>query len=440
MEFKQNKKNEATFTFEITKEQFNEAIDQAYKTVAKDVEVKGFRKGQVPQNIFEKHYGVERLYPDALDIIIQIKFDEAITSNKTQIVAEPTKVDFEPKQLDRNKGFKLTMVIPTKPEVELGQYKGVEVESVEKSDSKARVEQKLEQLVNSNTTLEPKQGKLEKGDTSIFDFEGFKDGKPFEGGKAENYELEIGSNGFIPGFEDQMIGMEVNEERDLNLEFPKEYHEKSLAGKPVVFKVKLNEVKVKKTPELNDEFAKNTEYGVNTLKELKEKVQKEVNEQIEKEFKDQMLTKLVTKIASDSKIELHEEMIKREAKSQRETFEQQIKGYGLEFNQYLQMMGKKEEDIQKEFNEQAEKRLREILTLEKIGQVENFVVTNEEIDQKFQEIANYYKVALNEIKKYITEEQIVAELKITKALDFIFENAKVVSAAKPKKENKKEEK
>lgn len=425
-QFKQTKTNECEYSVLVSSAEFKNAIAIAYEKIKKDVSVKGFRKGQVPQNVYEKHNSVQSLFPDALDILINDCFEQAINSKKAEIVSEPVDMKLDPEKLDVEKDFKLTLVIPTKPEVKLGQYKELEVKDVELSDTKGRVDMQLSQLQEKNKIVQPKDGLVEDGDIAVIDFEGFKDGKPFEGGKAENHELKIGSKSFIPGFEDQVIGMKSGDEKDINVSFPEEYHEKSLAGKPVVFKIKLHEVKQEKLPELNDDLAKASEYEVDTLDQLKEKLQEEVDKQAEMERKNKLIEQLVKLVTKNSTVELHEAMIKREMKFQEENLSNQLKQYQMDLKTYLQMTGMKEEDHQKQLHDAAVVRLSEILTLEQITKVEKFEVSKEQVEEKLQSLANQYKISLNEIKKYISEAQIEQEIKIQKAIDLLFETAKIV--------------
>ena len=245
--------NRVRYTFEVTPHEFEHGLDHAFNHVQKDVEIKGFRKGHVPRNVYESKFGVESLYEDALNHVLHHKYHEAQNHPDYEIVGQP-QVDVDFANIKRGESFEVALVAPVKPEVTLGAYKGIEVKDIKTDVSESEVNAEIKALLQQNGQLEPKEGKLEFGDTAIFDFEGFLDNEPFEGGKAENYSLEIGSNQFIPGFEEQMVGMAPGEEKDLNVTFPEKYQAPNLAGKAVVFKVKLHEVKVKTEQELNDAF------------------------------------------------------------------------------------------------------------------------------------------------------------------------------------------
>ncbi len=270
--------NRVKFTFEVTPHEFDHGLDHAFEHVQKDVEIKGFRKGHVPRNIYETKFGVESLYEDALNHVLHHKYHEAQNHPDYEIVGQP-EVDVDFTKIKRGEVFEVSLIAPVKPEVTLGAYKGLEVKAIKTNVTASEVNAEIKNLLTANSELTPKDGPIELGDTAIFDFEGFLDGVPFEGGKAENHSLEIGSNQFIPGFEEQMVGLKSGDEKDLNVTFPEQYQAANLAGKPVVFKIKLHEVKAKAAVELNDEFVKSlNKENVTTVEELKASTKKELED------------------------------------------------------------------------------------------------------------------------------------------------------------------
>lgn len=418
--------NRVKFTFNVTVDEFKEGLEYAYDQVKEDIEIKGFRKGNVPMKVYVNKFGVETLYEEALNHVFHHKYYEAVANEEYQLVGNPKPVvDFN--NVTDKEEFEIALESAIKPEVELGEYKNIEVAKKEDKASEEEVEGRLNQLLSSNVQLEPKEeGNLEEGDTAIFDFEGFHNGEPFEGGKAENHELEIGSNQFIPGFEVQMVGMKVGEEKEINVTFPEQYHSEDLAGQDAVFKVKLHDIKVKVTPELNDEWVKSLEREEKTLDELKAALTKEIEESKKNQNKNIAIDEALTKIADKTKVDIPEEMIDYEVNQQLNNIENQAKQYGMDFATYVSLTGMTEEDLKARVKEDSEKKVLNSLIIEAISKAENFEVTKEDIASKYEEVAKMYQMEVAEVKQHLSDELISRDIEFAKAIDFIYDNLKFV--------------
>ncbi|HHT55616.1 MAG TPA: trigger factor, partial [Acholeplasma sp.] len=323
--------------------------------------------------------------------------------------------------------FEIALEFAVKPEVELGNYKGIEVEKMDAEATEEEVSAKLDDMLKANVVLEPKEdGVLENGNTAIFDFEGFESGVPFEGGKAENYELEIGSNQFIPGFEDQMVGMKAGEEKDINVTFPEQYQAENLAGKDAVFKVKLHEVKQKSVTELNDEWVSTLNRDEKTLEDLKAALAKEIKENKENQNKNIAIETALNKIAETTKVDVPVEMIDYETNQQIKNIENQAKQYGLDFKTYVSLTGMTEEDLRKQINEESSKRVLNSLIIEAVSKAEKFEITEAELETKYIEVASMYQMDVAEVKKHLTDDLLKRDIEFAKAIDFIFDNIKFV--------------
>ncbi|CCV65939.1 Trigger factor (TF) [Paracholeplasma brassicae] len=427
MKFEKISSNRVKFTFEVTPHEFEHGLDHAFEHAVKDVEIKGFRKGHVPRNIFEQKFGVESLFEDALNHVISHKYQEIFTVDSIVIVGEP-KLDLDPTAVKRNETFELSIIAAIKPEVELGEYKGLEVPKKDVTVSDEDINKEIETLLNQNASLEPKESNvLENGDTAIFDFEGFQDGVAFDGGKAENYEMVIGSNQFIPGFEEQMVGMTIGEEKDINVTFPEQYQSESLAGKPAVFKVKLHELKVQKGETLSDEFVKGLNRdGVETVEQLKEDIKKSLTSQKEVSEKDRITGSAVKFACDNAKVEIPEEMIQAEVAQLRQNVENQAKQYQIDFEMFVQLNGLTMEQFNTEMEKQANDRVLTSLVIEAVAIKENLSATEEEINAKYQEIADMYKMPVDAVKKQLTDDVITNEVSFGKAVDFLTANVKEV--------------
>jgi trigger factor len=419
--------SKVSFEITVTKEQFEHGLDHAFEVVNKDVDIKGFRKGQAPRNVFEKKYGVESLYEEAINHVLQETYYNAIIENNIEVVAQPS-IDLDPNKIERGKDFTYRVTVAVKPEIKLGDYKGLEVSIIPADASDEEVNQEVAKKLEQHAEMVVKEeGTLENGDTAVFDFSGSVDGEKFEGGTAENYELVIGSGNFIPGFEEQMVGMKSEEEKDVVVTFPEEYHEKSLAGKEAVFACKLHEIKVREVPELNEEFITElNEEDIKTVEDYKAKVKADIISQKETQNKQHVRTTVINKAIENAEFELPEEMVKEEASRSLENSKNQIKQYGLDWATYLQYMGKTEEAFEEELNAQAKKTLSEQLVIEAISLEEKLEATKEEIEAKYNEIVEQYKaqnVTMEQAKQAIPESAVTSEILYTKALDLIVDSA-----------------
>ncbi len=423
MKFEKLGTNYAKFTFEVTPEIFEHGLDHSFDSVKEKIEVKGFRKGHVPRNIYETKFGVESLYEEALNHVIGHFYKEVFTEKSVVIVGEP-KVDVDVKTINREKPFKLSLTFPIKPEVLLGEYLGAKAKKLDLEVKEEEINQELERLLSQNSQLVPKDGEnLEKGDTAIFDFEGFVDDKPFEGGKAENYQLKIGSNQFIPGFEDGMIGLKAGEQKDINVVFPKEYQEASLAGKEAIFKVKLHEIKIETKQELTDEFVLSLKKeNVDTVDKLKQSITQELTASKEKSEETRVTGTAIKFAVSNAKVDIPIEMIEHEKKNMRKSIEEQAKQYGIEFSMYIQFSGLTMEQFEAEIGRQAQDRVLTSLVIDAIAQKENLPVSKEDIEKKYDEIATHYNIDKKEVKKQLSKDVMTNEVRFDKTIEYLKNN------------------
>lgn len=430
--------NQGVLTVEVAKEEFDKALDQAFKKVVKQVTVPGFRKGKVPRRIFEARFGVEALYQDALDIILPQAYQKAVEETGIEPVDQP-EVDIE--QLEKGKNLIFKAVVTVKPEVKLGEYKGLEIPAKDFSVTDEQVQEELERIRERQAELiVVEDGKLENGDLAVIDFEGFIDGEPFEGGKAENYNLELGSNTFIPGFEEQLVGMSKGEEKEIKVTVPEEYHVEELKGKEAVFKVKVNEIKRKKLPELDDEFAKDVS-EFETLEEFKADLRQKLEEQAKQEEENYKRDRVAEKAAEKAEIDIPQVMIDHEVEHMVQDFEQRLRFQGLDLDNYFKFTGSSMEQLKEQFKEDAEKRVRISLTIEAIGKAENIEVTEEDIDKELDKMAELYSQDKEQLKKVFQSQgsldRIKTDIQFRKTLDFLVEHSKTVEA-QPEEEQQEE--
>ena len=407
-------------------------MKKVYFQNAKYFNIPGFRKGKAPMNIVEKYYGAQIFYEDAFNEVATEAYEEALTENKIDVVSRP-EVDIA--QMEKGKDLIFTAVVQTKPEVKLGKYKGIEIQKIEYKVDKKDVDHELEHMQEHNSRLVTVDDRpLENGDTATIDFEGFVDGVAFEGGKAEGHELEIGSGTFIPGFEEQLIGMELENEKEIKVTFPKEYFSKDLAGKDATFKVKLHDIKKKELPELDDEFAKDVS-EFDTLEELKKSIKEKLTKNKEQREKYETEEAVLKAVCEDSKLDIPSGMIELEIDNMLKDFEQRLSYQGLNLEQYLKMIGKTEEEMRKEYEPQAIEAIKSRLVLEAIMKAEKIEASEEEIKAKMEEMAKSYGKDVEELSKNENLKNYLAEgIKSEKALEFIVNNAKVTEK---KKETKK---
>ena len=416
--------NEVKLEITVEASKFDEAIKKVYFKSAKYFNIPGFRKGKAPMQIVEKYYGKEIFYEDAFNEVAEVALEEAIKENKLDVVSRP---DIDVTQIEKGKDLIFTAVMQTKPEAELGKYKGIEIKKIEYNVTDEDINHELGHMQEHNSRLITIEDRpVEKGDIATIDFEGFVDGKAFEGGKAEGHELEIGSNTFIPGFEDQVIGMKIDEEKDINVKFPEEYFSKELAGKDAPFKVKVHEIKKKELPELDDEFAKDVS-EFDTLKELKADIKAKQEEQNKEKAKYETQDAVIKALCEDIKVDIPSGMIEMEVENMLKDIEQRLSYQGLKLEQYLQMMGKTAEDMKKEYEPQAIDAIKSRLALEAVVKAEKIKATDKEIEEKMKEMAKNYGKENDEefMKNENVRNYIKQGIESEKAIDFLVENAKI---------------
>ena len=430
--------NMAKLTIEVSAEELEKALNTAYNKQKRQISVPGFRKGKVPRAMIEKMYGAEIFYEDAANELMQQTYPSAIDESGVDIVSRPT-VDVV--QIEKGKPFIYTAEVATRPEVTLGKYMGVTVTKIDTSVTEDEVEAELENQRNTNArTVTVTDRPVKEGDTAVIDFEGFVDGVAFAGGKGENHPLEIGSHSFIDTFEDQLVGKNVGDELDVNVTFPEQYQAADLAGKPAVFKVKINEIKAKELPELNDEFAQDVA-GVDTLAEYKEELKKNLTEKEENEAKKTKEDEAIQKIIDKSKMDLPKAMIDTQCETMVNEFAQRIAQSGLSMDQYLQFSGMTVDQLKEQVRPEAETRIKSSLVLEQIAKEENIEVSDEDINAEIEKMAKAYGMEADKLKEYMGDsekESMKRDLAITKAVDLIMENVKERAKAKTKKEKETE--
>ncbi|MDC7300592.1 trigger factor [Agathobacter ruminis] len=423
--------NMAKLTIEVSAEELEKALDYSYNRQKKQISVPGFRKGKVPRAMVEKMYGPSVFYEDAANKLMQDNYPAAVDESGLDIVSRPT-VDVT--QIEKGKPFIFTAEVAVRPEVTLGKYMGVTVTKQDTTVSDDEVAEALENERNQNArTVSVTDRAAQMGDTAVIDFEGFVDGVAFEGGKGENHSLELGSHSFIDTFEDQIVGKNVGDEFDVNVTFPAEYQATDLAGKPAVFKVKVNEIKAKELPELNDEFASDVS-EFETLEEykadLKTKLENNKKNSVRKEQEDEAIQKIIDK----SKMDIPAAMIDTQCDSMVEEFAQRLAQSGLSLEQYMQFSGQTMEQFREQVRPEATSRIQSSLVLEQIAKEENIEVTEDDINAEIERMATMYGMEADKLKEYMGDaekESMKKELALSKAADLIMENVK--ERAKPKK-------
>ncbi|EPG0905825.1 TPA_asm: trigger factor [Listeria monocytogenes] len=414
--------NVGKLTFEIEQEKVKEGLDRAFVKVRKTLNVPGFRKGKVPRQIFNQRFGEEALFQDALDILLPEVYSAAIDEAGIDPVDTP-QVNIE--SMEKGETWVLTAEVTVKPEVRLGDYKGLEVEKRETELTTEELEAELKQLQERQAELVVKEdAPAENGDTVILDFEGFKDGVAFEGGQAENHSLELGSGQFIPGFEEKLVGLKAGDEADIELTFPEEYHAEDLAGQPVVFKVKLHEIKTKEVPALDDELAKDIDEEVETLDELKEKISKRLQEAKEESVAQAKQEEVIAKAVENAEVDIPHAMVHHEADHLMNHFAQDLQAQGLTPELYYQFTGQTEEAMHAQMEKDAEKRVKMNLVLEAIAEAENIEPTEEAIDEEISTLAEKYGMEKDAVRAALGDmSELKSDLKIRKAIDVLLDSA-----------------
>ena len=429
-------KSMAKITITVDADAFEEAMVKSYNKNKKNISIQGFRKGKAPRKMVEKLYGPEVFYEDAANFAIPDAYEEAAKESGLEIVSRP---EIDVVEIEKGKDFIFTATVAVKPEVTLGDYKGIEVEKktvkVMATDVNAEIDKVREQ--NSRMITVENRG-IKKDDTAVIDFEGFVDGEPFQGGKGEDYSLVIGSHSFIDTFEDQLVGKKAGEEVDVNVTFPEEYHEASLKGKPALFKVTVKEIKKKELPKLDDEFASEVS-EFETLKEYKASVKKNLTERRKEEAKREKENEVVEKVVENITVELPEPMVDEQTQQMIQEFAGRLSSQGLSFDQYMQMTGMTVDALMGQMKPEAEKRIRTRLALEAIVDAEKIKATAKDIDKEIENMANMYQMEVDKIKEMIGDaekEQIGKDLAVQKAVDFVVKNAVEVEPADEDKEEK----
>ena len=421
-------KSRVALTIEASAEEFEAAVNKAYLKMRGKINVPGFRVGKAPRKIIEKMYGEEVFYEEAVNIILPDAYEDAVKEQKLDVVGYP-EVELESCTKD---GVVFKCTVAVYPEVKLGQYKGLEAPKAEVKVAAADVNARLKEMADRNSRLVSVERAVKKGDTADIDFEGFDNGVAFDGGKGENFDLEIGSGSFVPGFEEQLIGMKAGEEKDIDITFPENYAPE-LAGKPVVFHVKVNEVKVKEVPAVDDEFAKDVS-EFDTLKELKADIKKKMTaertEAAQRAFEDV----LMAKVAEGVEAEIPHEMVELQAERMMEQFKQQLAAQGIPFDQYLKMTGTTEADFRKQADGPAAEQVKMDLAVEAIIKAEGLEATDEDVENELKNVAEKYGMDLETVKKYLRPEDVKEQVIREKAVKVVADSAVAVAPAEEKAE------
>lgn len=428
--------NEVKLEITIEAEKFENAIKKVYFQSAKYFNIPGFRKGKAPQFIVEKYYGKEIFYEDAFNDVVPAEYEKALNENNIDAVSKP---EIDVVTMEKGKDLVFTATVQTKPEAKLKKYKGIEIEKIEYNVKDEDIENELKSMQDKNSrlvTVEDRAAKIE--DTANIDYEGSVDGVPFEGGKAEGYDLVLGSHSFIEGFEDQVVGMKIGEEKEINVTFPKEYFSKDLAGKPAVFKVKLNGLKKKELPNLDDEFAKDVS-EFDTLKELKDSIKEKLEKQFADREKYEKEDAVIRELVKELEVDIPSGMIETEVENMLRDMEQRMSYQGLKMEQYLKILNKTEQDLKKEYEPQAVEAIKSRLALEVVIKSEKIEATDDEINAKIEEMAKNYGKEAKDLKDNTNVRDYIKNgIESEKAVEFLIANCKEKKTEK--KETKKEAK
>ncbi|UBH12407.1 trigger factor [Macrococcus armenti] len=415
--------NEGVLTVTVPAEEVNAGLDKAFKKVVKQVNVPGFRKGKIPRPMFEQRFGAEALYQDALDFILPDAYAAAVEEAGINPVDRP-EIDIE--QMEKGKELIFTAKVTVEPEVELGDYKGLEVEKEDTEVTEEDLNKAIEADLARKAELVVKEdGEVAEGDVVNLDFDGYVNDEAFEGGKAEGYDLEIGSGQFIPGFEEQLVGTKVGDEKDVNVTFPEEYHAEELAGKEAVFKVKINEIKSKEVPELDDEMAKELDESVDSVDAYKEKYKKDLQEQKALQAENNMKESLIAQAVENAKVDIPEAMINTELDRMMQEFEQRIAQQGLNLDLYYQFSGQTEEQLKESMKADAEARVKTNLTLAAIAKAENIEVSDADVDAELSKMSEQFGLSVEDIKAALGNGEVLKDdLRIQKAIDVLVSESK----------------
>lgn len=424
-------KSTVALTVEVSAEEFEAAIVKAYQKMRRKINVPGFRPGKAPRKIIEGMYGAEVFFEEAVNIAMPDAYEAAVAEKKLNVVGYP-QVELEGEVT--KEGFTFKAVVPVYPEVKLGEYKGLKAPKAAVKVAAADVDERLKEMADRNTRLVSADREAKNGDVAVIDFEGFLDGKPFDGGKGENHSLELGSGSFVPGFEEQVVGMKAGDEKDINITFPADYAPE-LAGKDVVFKVKLHEVKEKDVPAMDDEFAKDVS-EFDTLKDLKADIEKKIADEREQAAQQAFEDKLMQQVAENITADVPDAMIEAQARRFLDNFKNQIQQQGIPYDQYLKMAGIDEAKLLEDAREPALRQVRLDLALAAIIKEEKIEISDEEVESEYKTMAEKYSIELENVKKYLPAEQIKDQLSTRKAIEIVRDSA---TATEPEEEKKAED-
>ncbi|MFA1641616.1 trigger factor [Chryseomicrobium imtechense] len=415
--------NEGVLTFEVSAEEFKKAIDEAFKKVVKNINEPGFRKGKMPRQMFNKKYGEEALYQDAIDIVLPEAYTKALDESGIDPVDRP-EIDIE--SIEKGEPVVFTAKVTVKPEVKLGEYKGLEVSKLDETVTEEEINEQLSNHQARLAEMSVKEDEIVEGDTATIDFEGFVGEEAFEGGKGEDYDLEIGSNTFIPGFEEQLIGSKTGDSKDVVVTFPEEYHAAELAGKEATFKVTVKEVKGKVLPELNDDFAKEVDENVEGLDALRTKLTEQTTEEKKQTAAQALRDDLVEKAAANAEVDIPEAMVTSEVDRMLQEFGQRLSQQGMNLDLYYQFSGQDEDALRAQMKEDAESRVRVSLTLEAIAAAEGIEVTEEDITAELEKMTAQFGMSVDQIKTALGGTAILEnDIRFQKTVEFLVDNAKV---------------
>ena len=423
-------KSQVALTIEVGAAEFEAAVEKAYQKMRRKINVPGFRPGKAPRKMIERMYGAEVFFEEAINIAFPEAYEAAVEQEKLQVVGYPAVEMVGEVTKD---GFTFKATAPVYPEVTLGEYKGLKAEKPEVKVTAADVDERLKTLADRNTRLVSVDREAKSGDTAVIDFEGFLNGKPFEGGKGENHNLELGSGSFVPGFEDQVIGMKAGEEKDIDITFPENYHE-DLAGKAVVFKVKVHEVKEKEVPAMDDEFAKDVS-EFDTLKELKADLKKKITEERQKDADRAFEENLMNQVAENITADIPDVMVENQARQYLDNFKAQISRQ-FPYEEYKKMTGMDDEKLLADAREPALRQVKMDLAVAAIIKAENIEASDEDVEAEYKKMAEQFGMDVDMVKKYLVKEQVQDQLLSQKAVAVVVDSA---TAEKPKKAAKKEE-
>lgn len=432
-------KNVVKLEIEVDNDAFEKGMQKSYIKNVKYITLPGFRKGKAPRKMIEKMYGESVFYDDAVNFIIPDAYEAAVEEKAITPVDQP---EIDVVQIGEGKSFIFSAKVTVKPEVVLGDYKGIEVEKVEYTVSDEDIDAELSRMQNQNARIKTVEDRpAQNGDTVVIDFEGFVDGVAFEGGKGENYSLELGSGSFIPGFEDQLVGKNKDEEAEVNVTFPEDYHAEELKGKAAVFKVKIHEVKEKELPALDDEFAKDTS-EFDTLDELKKDIRAKKEKEAENRTRLELESKVLEKVANNATIDIPACMVEHQIDKMMNDFAYRLQGQGLTLDKYMEYTGMDKDKMRDQFRPGAEPQVRTNLVVEKINQVEGIEATDEDVEAEYAKMAEQYGMELDKVKEIMqaNEQALRNELKMTKTVDMLIDSAVLTEKKADKKEDKKENK